>query len=490
MTGRFQRTLGSLTVILASVAGCGRLAAPATTSNQLTTLTVGFGLPTGADPQFGIQQLERNLALEFLLDEEARDGRPRPWLAESWSQTPDGLTWRFRLRPSLTFHTGKPVTAEIVSAILAKDLPKNLGPAFDDVDKIRAVSDREIEFSLRRRSAFVLEGLDVPIAEPGSPLIGTGPFYVADDKSDRVEMRANDRYHLGKPHIDRVVIKAYASLRAAWADMLRGQVDMLYDVGMDALGSLQRSNAVKIFAFQRAYAYTVILNVRKPYLRDAGLRRTMNAAIDRQELVSQALNGHGTPALGPVWPYHWAFDPSSPGFRYQPVPVVRSGLRPLTCLIFDPSSSERLALALQKQLQVIGIDLKLEVVSADKILERLETGDFELILIDAAVGPGLVFPYLFWHSGGPYNWGGFSSQRVDLALDAIRHSADDEEYKAGVAAFQRAVVEDPPAIFLAWSERARAVSRRFEVPIGSERDVLKTIRLWRPTIDQNQPPLN
>jgi ABC-type transport system substrate-binding protein len=92
----------------------------------------------------------------------------------------------------------------------------------------------------------------------------------------------------------------------------------------------------------------------------------------------------------------------------------------------------------------------------------------------------MVRPYWFWHTDGPYNWGKFSSVPVDTALDSIRHAPDDAAYKAGVAAFQRAIVDDPPAIFLAWSERARAVSTRFEVPVEPGRDILSTLRLWRP----------
>jgi hypothetical protein len=45
------------------------------------------------------------------------------------------------------------------------------------------------------------------------------------------------------------------------------------------------------------------------------------------------------------------------------------------------------------------------------------------------------------------------------------------------------MVDDPPAIFLAWSERARAISTRFDVPVEPGRDILSTLRLWRP-IDQ------
>ena len=66
---------------------------------------------------------------------------------------------------------------------------------------------------------------------------------------------------------------------------------------------------------------------------------------------------------------------------------------------------------------------------------------------------------------------------------AIRHAASDEEYRAGVAAFQQAIVDDPPAIFLAWGERARAVSRRFEVP-GRKTGATR----WRRSACGGRPP--
>src|SRR5258708_1281154 len=68
-------------------------------------LTVGFGLTTGQTPQGGIQQVTRNVVLERLVNS-ARDGRPQAGLFERWSTSPDGLTWRFHLRPGVVFHDG------------------------------------------------------------------------------------------------------------------------------------------------------------------------------------------------------------------------------------------------------------------------------------------------------------------------------------------------------------------------------------------------
>jgi hypothetical protein len=69
---------------------------------------------------------------------------------------------------------------------------------------------------------------------------------------------------------------------------------------------------------------------------------------------------------------------------------------------------------------------------------------------------------------------------MDAALDQIRHARSDNDYRSAVATFQKLAVEEPPAIFLAWSERARAVSRRFDVAPEPGRDILTTLRLWRP----------
>src|SRR5438132_5942076 len=37
---------------------------------------------------------------------------PKPQMVESFSKSPDGLTWKFKLRPGLKFHDGQPVTAK------------------------------------------------------------------------------------------------------------------------------------------------------------------------------------------------------------------------------------------------------------------------------------------------------------------------------------------------------------------------------------------
>jgi peptide/nickel transport system substrate-binding protein len=390
-----------------------------------------------------------------------------------------------QLQPGVSFHDGTPANAEAVRNILQAQLPRDLGPAFDDINQIRAVSGNDLEFSLRRPSTFLLERLDTQIQRPGLGGIGTGPFFIANSETNSIELRANDHYFGGKPSIDRITIRPYTSVRAAWADLLRGQVDMLYDVGVDSLDSLESSNDVRIFTFLRGYAYMLLLNVRKPYLADPDVRRALNAAIDRDELVRTVLRGHGVAAVGPVWPQHWAYRPDLPKLEYNPRSLAsRLGQRRLRCIMFEPAH-ERIALAVQRQLQAIGVNLDVELLTDDKMVaQRLAAGDFDAFLSDFPQGPPLVRPYLFWYSGAPFNYGKFSSAEVDAALDTIRHARDDATYRNGVAAFQRAVVADPPAIFLAWRERARVVSRRFQVPVERGTDILPVLHLWRPATEE------
>jgi len=52
--------------------------------------------------------------------------------------------------------------------------------------------------------------------------------------------------------------------------------------------------------------------------------------------------------------------------------------------------------------------------------------------------------------------------------------------RAAAGSIQQAFMDDPAAVFLAWSVRARAISKRFDVQAEEGRDVLSTIRLWKP----------
>jgi len=74
---------------------------------------------------------------------------------------------------------------------------------------------------------------------------------------------------------------------------------------------------------------------------------------------------------------------------------------------------------------------------------------------------------------------------VDAAFDRVSHAENEATYREAVSGLQHAFLDDPPAIFLAWSERVRAISKRFVVPSPEPgRDVMSTVRLWTPRNDE------
>jgi hypothetical protein len=98
---------------------------------------------------------------------------------------------------------------------------------------------------------------------------------------------------------------------------------------------------------------------------------------------------------------------------------------------------------------------------------------------------------LIWHTEAPLNFGHWGNATVDIALDRVRHAASDEDVRAAIGGLQQAFMDDPPAVFLAWSQRARAVSHRFVVPSPEQgRDILSNLRLWKPTTGLQQASRN
>ena len=482
MHGRFVSGMTAALVLLTTSACRQPDGAPVSDTHD-SRLRIGVGGFASA----GLQSLGQILAVESLA-RLSEDGRPQPWLARSWQISKDHRRLTVNLLPNVKFHDGTPLTSVIVANALESSLPTFMGSTLEDLEGVEAINDAQVEIRLRKPSPFLLDTLETSIIKPGSPLVGTGPFIVEDSKSPR-EMRANAAYPLGKPAVDRISVNTYPSVRAAWADMLRGRIDMLYEVEPDALDSLQASNNIAIFSFVRRYQLVVVLNTKADVFRSTAIRHALNQAIDRNGVVKDALGGHGVASSGPVWPRSYAFrgDVSAPKYDIAAASKVLTATIPgkpavrvhFTCLVRSDAVHERVALVVKRQLAAIGVDMDVEEVGVERIAESMKNHQFEAVLTEMISGPSMLRLYRMWHSGGV---AGASSASIDAALDRVRYAASDDEYPQSVTAFQQAVNADPPAIFLAWMERARAVSKRFLVPAAEPgRDILSNLRLWKPS---------
>jgi ABC-type transport system substrate-binding protein len=151
---------------------------------------------------------------------------------------------------------------------------------------------------------------------------------------------------------------------------------------------------------------------------------------------------------------------------------------------------ERIGLEVQKQLYDIGVDAQFEVVSFQEWDRRIREGDFEAALIDMISGPTLARPHLFW--AGPGREGlhafGYRNSEAERLFELLRRSTNETAIRSAVGRLQRVMLEDPPALFLAWNQRARAVSSRFRVAGQEGRDPLLTI--WQWTENSDRPPVS
>jgi peptide/nickel transport system substrate-binding protein len=361
-----------------------------------------------------------------------------------------------------------------------------MGPAFAEVKRVEAISDVELLISFSRPSPpFVLEALEMPIQKPGSPEIGTGP-YVGAGSTHENEIRSNPNYYLGAPTINHIVVNSYPSVRSAWADLLRDRIDVLYEVGADALDSLTSAKNVAVFTHTRTTQHVLAFNTKSGALRSLEVRRALLKAIDFEAFIQDAFEGRAKRSTGAVWPDHWALSKQSPIPRFEPEAAAAvferfeggNRLR-FTCLV--RSDLERVGLVMKRQLEAFGIEMVIKEASLADIFKAIESGDFDAAILELIGGPSVFRLYEMWHSQGGWNPGGLGSAGVDAAFDKVRFSTNESEYRAAVEVLQQSVIDDPPGVFLGWGERTRAVSRRFEVAAEPGRDILTTLRLWRPS---------
>jgi peptide/nickel transport system substrate-binding protein len=472
---------------IAVLAGCRSTASRQPESGS-ATLRVGVASLSPTNPGGGLKQLTQILSVEGLA-RLREDGRPEPSLAERWDFANDGRTLSVTLKSGVKFQDGSPLTPEVVAAVLQPSMRQTFGPIADDVEQVSPMDAKTVNIRFRRPSTFLIEALEAGINKPNSS-IGTGPFAAVPNSTS--ELRANADYYAGRPVIGEIQVENFPAVRTAWAKLLRNELDMLYEVGPDALSSLEHSANVAVFTFTRRYQYVLALNKESAVLRSADVRRALNMAIDRSRIVSAALNGHGVPSSSPLWPRYWAVDQQAVGRQlFDPAQAAqiltggrasaskRATLR-FRLFIVSDAVYERIALEVKRQLEAVGVDMDVQAAQPDQLADAVQRGAYDAVLTDAVSGPTLLRPYGLWHSGMPGNPGTFGNRAVDEAFDAVRAADTESAYRMAVANLNRTFADDPPAIFLAWSVRARAVSKRFDVQSEEGRDVLSTLRLWRP----------
>lgn len=481
-----------LTVFLAGTVHSG-CAGPAQQPSRIDTLRLGSRDTLEARAVLtNFLFAERLIAIDW-------NGQPQEALATGWQWLDADRTLKVQLRPGVIFHDGTPLTAKIVAAILRHGKEHDPRRPFPFVTSFDAVDDHTLAARLSRPDAFLVEAIaDTWIVDPTKPDVGTGPFKLLT-RTPSIKAERHAAYYRGMPGIEKVEVITYDTQRAAWVAMMRGEVDMVQEVNRDSAEFLEGASHVDLSSTIRPYYIPLVFNARHPILKRVEVRRALAEAINREEIVQQAMRGHGRVADDPIWPFHWAYNAAARKYTYNPnaarlrmdgaglpmrAATASGGMASrfsIRCLFWNDPQYERIALLLQRQLAEVGIDLVLEGADQREVQKRAGSGNFETYLYQMASGKSFDWTYRFWHSptaGVGYQNSGYTG--VDSVLERLRTVRPNSEIRTAVADLRERFYEDVPAAFLAWPETTRAIDARFDVGEQSGPDIFANLWKWRP----------
>jgi peptide/nickel transport system substrate-binding protein len=268
----------------------------------------------------------------FLTVPDAKTLQPSPDLAESWTTSPDGLTWTFKIRQA-KWSDGQPITADdaawTFNKMMTDDGAKTAnGPAVENFASVSAAG-QDLTVKLKAPQASMLDN-PVPIVpkhvweKVGDiakydaetyPAVTSGPYIPVEHKKDQyVKLKANPDYWRGAPKIDELQVIFYDNPAAAVVGLKKGDIDLLGRLAPPDFEALKGdANVVQWNNEGRRASYLQInhgattsdnkpIGDGHPALKDPKVRQALHHAIDKQKLVDEVQNGLAKPADGSIVP--------------------------------------------------------------------------------------------------------------------------------------------------------------------------------------------
>lgn len=321
----------SLLALALLVAGLVASVSPTPASAQ--HLRVGLSSPVNSlDPHFYSITPNNSAAFHVFdrLVHRAPDGRLQPGLALSWRAASDTL-WEFRLRPGVTWHDGRPFTAEDVAFSLerARNVPNSLG-GFENL--VRPIASIETPDAATVRvttrapvpnlpsdlsfiaivSAHVGRTATTADYNAGRVNVGTGAYrFVSYTPGDRLVLTRNDAWWGARQGWETVTLRMLSNIGARTASLLAGDVDLIEAPSASDLPRLRQEPTIAVHAVaggRIAYINPIYVpaanappvtdpagNVIDPTpLRSRQVRQALSMAINRQAITERLLLGTGT----------------------------------------------------------------------------------------------------------------------------------------------------------------------------------------------------
>jgi peptide/nickel transport system substrate-binding protein len=309
----------------------------------------------------------------------------KPWLATSYTMSPDKKTYTFQLRKGVKFSNGKPMTSADVKFSIDQNRKATQGWAYLDsaIASVDAPSPETVVIHLKFPWAPLLADLSifangiVPNNYGGETEsqfyqhpIGTGPFkWDYWHKGSALKLVRNPYYwQPGKPYLNSITWTDVPNDNTRELQLKGGQAQIDQTPAWSTVASLKSTPNVNMFLFPSTQTNYLAFNETVKPFQDVHVRRAISLAINRSALVKAVLFGNGKPAnslFPPQVPY---YQKSTPGLQYNlsqaKAEMAKSSVpHGFTTTVLIPSgNSDYLTIStiLQSELKPLGIKVKIQ----------------------------------------------------------------------------------------------------------------------------------
>lgn len=236
-----------------------------------------------------------------------------PDLAESWSVGPDNLTYTFKLRKGVKFHSGNPLTAADVVYSIQRAVTLNKSPGFilrqfgfvaeNVLDKIKAVDENTVQITVSKPFAptFFYNCLTSVVGSiVDSKLVkanekegdwgngwlklnsaGSGAYKVRSYRpAEQYTLEANEGWYKGAPKSRRIVVRHVSEPASQRLLVEKGDVDIARELSRDQLAAVGGNPNLQFVQGEKGYILYLGLNQKNANLAKPEVREALKWLVD------------------------------------------------------------------------------------------------------------------------------------------------------------------------------------------------------------------
>ena len=327
-----------------------------------------------------------------------------PNLAESWINSPDGLTYTFKLRPNLRFSDGSPIKASDVrfSILRARDTKESAwNSLYSGIADVVPKDDQTVVFTLKAPSAVFLANIamfaaavlpEAALTKMGEeafaqkPVV-SGAFAVDEWKhGDRVILTKNPNYwNASHVSLDRIEWIIVANDNTRILKLQAKEVDAAILIPFNRVAELKNTPGLTVHLDPSTREDFLVMNETHKPFDNVDVRKAINMALDRKAIVEAVTFGIGEVAnsyipKGALYynaankDYAYDLDGAKALMKKAGVASLKAGL----LVTAGDSSNEQMAVLMKDQLAKIGIDLTVTKKEQGQAFDTLTQGDYDL----------------------------------------------------------------------------------------------------------------